>query len=60
MSEQNEPTTNGVVETPREKELNAKVKALEDDRIKFLEIVRCKIQKLEKDLEVSTNSVQQN
>lgn len=35
--------------------LIAKVKALEDDRVKFLEIVRSKISKLEKELEVSTS-----
>lgn len=54
MSEQDTiPTVNGVTETPREKELIAKVKALEEDRLKFLDIVRGKIQKLEKELEVS-------
>lgn len=37
----------------REIELLAKVKSLEDDRVKFLDIVRSKISKLEKDLEVS-------
>lgn len=31
----------------------AKVKSLEEDRVKFLDIVRNKIQKLEKELEVS-------
>lgn len=39
--------------TETEIALLAKVKALEDDRIKFLDIVRNKIQKLEKELEVS-------
>lgn len=33
--------------------LLAKVKSLEEDRVKFLDIVRNKIQKLEKELEVS-------
>lgn len=46
-----EPIVNGV--SQRELELIAKVKALEDDRVKFLEIVRGKIQKLEKELEVT-------
>lgn len=39
--------------TETELALLAKVKALEDDRVKFLDIVRSKIQKLEKELEVS-------
>lgn len=39
--------------TPRESELLARVKSLEDDRLKFLDIVRIKLQKLEKELEVS-------
>lgn len=39
--------------TETELALLAKVKALEDDRVKFLDIVRNKIQKLEKELEVS-------
>lgn len=39
--------------TETELTLLAKVKALEDDRVKFLDIVRSKIQKLEKELEVS-------
>lgn len=39
--------------TETELALLAKVKALEDDRAKFVEIVRNKIQKLEKELEVS-------
>lgn len=43
-------TTNAC--TPKELELMAKVKALEDDRLKFVEIVRSKIKKFEKDLEV--------
>lgn len=38
---------------PREQALLAKIKLLEDDRIKFIEIVRGKIQKLEKELEVN-------
>lgn len=45
-----EPIANGVSQL--EQELLAKVKTLEDDRVKFLEIVRGKIQKLEKELEV--------
>lgn len=55
MSAESEAATvNGTEEneTPREKVLSAKIKALEDDRIKFLDIVRCKIQKLEGDLQV--------
>lgn len=40
--------------TPKELELMAKVKALEEDRIKFIEIVRGKVKKLENELEVST------
>lgn len=40
-----EPITNGTSE--REQELLAKVKALEEDRVRFVEIVRGKIQKLE-------------
>lgn len=39
--------------TPRESELLARVKSLEDDRLKFLDIVRIKLTKLEKELEVS-------
>ncbi|XP_031625058.1 E3 ubiquitin-protein ligase BRE1A [Contarinia nasturtii] len=37
--------------TPKELELMAKVKALEEDRIKFIEIVRGKVKKLENELE---------
>lgn len=47
-----EPVANGISE--REQELLTKIKALEDDRIRFVEIVRGKIQKLEKDLAVKT------
>lgn len=39
--------------TPRELELMGKLKSLEDDRIKFVEIVRGKVKKLEKELEAS-------
>jgi len=39
---------------PREQALLAKIKLLEDDRIKFIEIVRGKIHKLEKELEAKT------
>lgn len=38
--------------TARELELMSKLKTLEDDRVKFLDIVRGKIQKLEQELEV--------
>lgn len=44
---------NGI--SQREQELLAKVKELEGDRQKFIEIVRGKIQKLENELEVSRN-----
>lgn len=36
-----------------EQELLKKIQLLEEDRVKFIEIVRGKIQKLEKELEVS-------
>lgn len=39
--------------TPRELELMSKLKTLEDDRVKFLDIVRNKIGKLEHELDVS-------
>lgn len=39
--------------TAKELELMSKLKALEDDRVKFLDIVRNKMQKLEHELEVS-------
>lgn len=39
--------------TAKELELMSKLKTLEDDRVKFLDIVRNKIQKLEHELEVS-------
>lgn len=38
----------------KELELMAKVKALEEDRIKFIEIVRGKMKKLENELVVSS------
>lgn len=41
--------------TQRELELLARIKALEDDRLKFLDIVRTKLQKSEKELEVSVD-----
>lgn len=44
--------------SPKELELIAKLKALEEDRIKFIEIVRGKVKKLEIELEVcSTQSI---
>lgn len=39
--------------TPKELELMAKLKTLEEDRIKFVEIVRAKVKKLENELDVS-------
>lgn len=39
--------------TAKELELMAKLKTLEDDRVKFLDIVRNKMQKLEHELNVS-------
>lgn len=39
--------------TPKELELMSKLKTLEDDRVKFLDIVRNKIGKLEHLLDVS-------
>lgn len=38
--------------SPKELELMAKLKALEEDRIKFVEIVRGKVKKLESELVV--------
>lgn len=45
------PTENGI-HTPKERELMAKLKSLEEDRVKFVEIVRNKVKKLENELEV--------
>lgn len=45
------PTENGI-HTPKELELMAKLKSLEEDRVKFVEIVRNKVKKLENELEV--------
>lgn len=42
------------IHSPKELELMAKVKALEEDRIKFIEIVRGKMKKLEIELVVSS------
>lgn len=39
--------------TTKELELMSKLKTLEDDRVKFLDIVRNKMQKLEHELDVS-------
>lgn len=39
--------------TPKELELMAKLKSLEEDRAKFVEIVRSKVKKLENELEAS-------
>lgn len=39
--------------TAKELELMSKLKTLEDDRVKFLDVVRNKIQKLEHELDVS-------
>lgn len=38
--------------TQKELELLAKLRALEEDRVKFIEIVRNKMKKLEQELEV--------
>lgn len=38
--------------TQKELELMAKLRALEEDRVKFIEIVRNKMKKLEQELEV--------
>lgn len=46
-----------VTHSPKELELMAKLKSLEEDRIKFVEIVRGKVKKLENELEVSIQSV---
>lgn len=40
--------------SPKELELLAKVKSLEDDRLKFVEIVRGKLKKIENELEVDS------
>lgn len=42
------------VQTPKELELLAKIKALEENQAKFVEIVRVKVKKLENELEVSS------
>lgn len=42
--------------TPKELELMAKLKTLEEDRVKFVEIVRSKVKKLETELEASIAS----
>lgn len=46
------PAENGI-HTPKELELMAKLKSQEEDRVKFVEIVRNKVKKLESELEVS-------
>lgn len=50
------PTENGI-HTPKELELMAKLKSLEEDRVKFVEIVRNKVKKLETELDVSMRTV---
>lgn len=45
------------VNSPKELELMAKLKALEEDRQKFIEIVRGKVKKLEIELEVSNTFI---
>lgn len=40
-------------QTPKELELMAKLKSLEEDRVKFVEIVRNKVKKLENERDVS-------
>lgn len=55
MSKVNDEAASDSTISQRETELLAKIKVLEDDRLKFLDIVRGKIQKLEKELEVSKN-----
>lgn len=52
MSAENSQLPNVNGGDPHEQALLAKIKLLEDDRVKFIEIVRGKIHKLEKDLEV--------
>lgn len=42
--------------TPKELELMAQLKTLEEDRVKFVEIVRSKVKKLETELEASIAS----
>lgn len=46
------PAENGA-HTPKELELMGKLKSFEEDRVKFVEIVRMKVKKLENELEVS-------
>lgn len=46
------PAENGM-HTPKELELMAKLESLEEDRVKFVEIVRNKVQKLESERDVS-------
>lgn len=46
------PAENGT-NTPKELELMGKLKSLEEDRVKFVEIVRNKVKKLEGELDVS-------
>lgn len=46
------PAENGT-HTPEELELMEKLKTLEEDRVKFVEIVRIKVKKLENERDVS-------
>lgn len=46
------PAENGT-HTPKELELMGKLKSFEEDRVKFVEIVRNKVKKLEGELDVS-------
>lgn len=46
------PAENGT-HTPKELELMGKLKSFEEDRVKFVEIVRIKVKKLESELDVS-------
>lgn len=41
--------------SPKELELLGKLKSFEEDRVKFVEIVRAKVKKLEVQLDVSIN-----
>lgn len=50
------PAENGT-HTPKELELMAKLSSLEEDRVKFVEIVRNKVQKLESERDVSMREI---
>lgn len=48
------PAENGI-HTPKELELMAKLKKLEEDRVTFVAMVRTKIEKIESERDVSKN-----